>query len=71
MASLFYYSMYLCCITVPYLFNIDGNKKKFNCPKYFRFYLNKILTLKSVNCEKNSYNIAVLFAFREYVNCSD
>ena len=42
MASLFYYSMYLCCITVPYLFNIDGNKKKLNCPKYFRFDLNKL-----------------------------
>ena len=27
MASLFYYSMYLCCITVTYLFNIDSNKK--------------------------------------------
>ena len=42
MASLFYYSMYLCCIRVPYLFNIDGNKKKLNCPKYFRFDLNKL-----------------------------
>ena len=37
MASLFYYSMYLCCITVPYLFNIDGNKKKIKLSKILSF----------------------------------